>query len=393
MPERWRRELRRLSSASPSDELFRRAQQGPRRELEPERRRSGVIAVAAVLAVCTAAGLLSWQAFGRNDERGAIGAPSGPSGSSDTSGSTSAAPANTGYFIAFPDHAEAKGEFDATVTATTNLPEGTRLQISTTDEGSCCPQVKGGQVIVETQNSACFGHVGGAADSPGFDATITARPDLDTLAFSGPAMPGGDGSSGPRSEQPASVVRELGEHFEHLAGDQVVVQDDGSKWLVAHARFQWPEPQCGGDPFPLFGGTATHCDDGDSDGGAQLQGHGIESVMVEVIGAISQARMCEFYATFLPPDVEASHPWPDFAAQWREWLLRQDFSDLDGSVDWETGPLHWVPAARHGSVYVIDVVHDGERIATLEVRPLPDYCPDCGSNVVPFWGVTAWTLN
>ena len=49
--------------------------------------------------------------------------------------------------------------------------------------------------------------------------------------------------------------------------------------------------------------------------------------------------------------------------------------------------------AFNPSAAAIDVVHDGERIATLEVRPLPDYCPDCGSNVVPFWGVTAWTLN
>jgi hypothetical protein len=38
------------------------------------------------------------------------------------------------------------------------------------------------------------------------------------------------------------------------------------------------------------------------------------------------------------------------------------------------------------------VIHDGRWIATLELQPLPDYCPNCDPNVVPFWGVTAWQL-
>jgi hypothetical protein len=43
-------------------------------------------------------------------------------------------------------------------------------------------------------------------------------------------------------------------------------------------------------------------------------------------------------------------------------------------------------------VSTVDVIHNGERVATLELRPLPGYCPDCEEGVVPFWGVTAWEL-
>src|SRR5436190_601802 len=127
MPERWRRELRRLSSLTPSDDLFRQAGQGSRGGPEPGRSRSGLVAVVVV---------------------------------------------------------------------TTNLPEGTRVEISTTDEGSCCPQVEGGRIVVETEDSSCYGPVGHAANSTGFEATVTARPDLDTLVFPGPVMPGPGGGSG-----------------------------------------------------------------------------------------------------------------------------------------------------------------------------------------------------
>jgi hypothetical protein len=296
-----------------------------------------------------------------------------------------------GYFIRFPDAAVPEpGPPEGSrvrVTATTNLPDGTRVEISTTDEGSCCPQVDGGRILVQTQNSSCYGSVGSAANSPGFDATITARPDLDTLVFPGPAGPGR--GSGVKTEQPDSVVAVLGEHFERLTGDQVVEQDDGSKWLVAHARFDWPEPQCGDDPFPLFGGP----DCSDSDGPErQLQGDRLVDAMVDVMGAIAQGRMCDFWGAFLPPDVQAAHPWPAFADEWRAWLLRQDFSDAESSSTWETGPLHWEEVSRHGDTHVVAIVHDGRRIATLEVESLPDFCPTCGGGVVPFWGVVGWTL-
>lgn len=102
--------------------------------------------------------------------------------------------------------------------------------------------------------------------------------------------------------------------------------------------------------------------------------------------------MCEFWSVMLPPEVEEQHPWPEFAAEWRAWLLEQDFSDAEPTGDWTSGPLRWELTAADGGVSTVDVIHDGERVATLELQPLPDYCPKCDEAVVPFWGVTAWQL-
>ncbi len=102
--------------------------------------------------------------------------------------------------------------------------------------------------------------------------------------------------------------------------------------------------------------------------------------------------MCEFWSVMLPPEVEAEHPWPEFSAEWRAWLLEQDFSNAEPTSDWASGPLRWEVAGHDGVSSTVDVVHDGELIATLELEPLPDYCPDCEEGVVPFWGVTAWQL-
>jgi hypothetical protein len=40
-----------------------------------------------------------------------------------------------------------------------------------------------------------------------------------------------------------------------------------------------------------------------------------------------------------------------------------------------------------------DITDHGETIASLEVDSLPDFCPNCGKDVVPFWGVVDWTLR
>jgi hypothetical protein len=200
-------------------------------------------------------------------------------------------------------------------------------------------------------------------------------------------FPGPGNASPPK--QPQSVSDVLGPHFENLTGDQVIEQTDGSKWLVAKARYQWPEPQCGGDPIPLFGGP--DCQPSQE----QLQGDTLDEAMGEVMGAINQGRMCEFWGVMLPPNVEEQHPWPAFAAEWRSWLSKQDFSDSQPSGNWTTGPLQWVaePVTGQESAWTtVDVIHDGQRIATLHIESLPDYCPHCSANVVPFWGVMSWTL-
>jgi hypothetical protein len=70
--------------------------------------------------------------------------------------------------------------------------------------------------------------------------------------------------------------------FEHLTGNQVVVQTDGSKHLVASASYPWPEPTCGGEPLPLFGGEDCVAAEG------QLQGSSLEEAMTEVMGALTR---------------------------------------------------------------------------------------------------------
>jgi hypothetical protein len=381
MADRWRGELRRLSALEPDDGLLSRAREGPHRDLDegpkvPKFPKFLVVLVA--LAVFGTAGLLTWQAFTPGSGPGRHWQPGYPS------------PPASGYYILFPGqdgvHPSGGGDgFGVTLTALTNLPDGTLVEVSAGDAGTCCPPVKNGSIDVAAGNQSCYGPVGDAANSPGFDVEITVRPDTDRLVFPGP------GQAGP-PRQPQSVLDVLGPHFENLTGDQVVGQSDGSKWLVAKDRYQWPEPQCGGDPIPLFGGS--RCEPTQFQ--QQLQGNTLEEAMGDVMGAIDQGRACEFWSVMLPPDVEAQHAWPAFAAEWRPWLLEQDFSDTQPAApNWTTGGLHWMaePDTGQGSAgTTVDVIHDGQRIATLQVQPLPDYCPHCSANVVPFWGVTDWTL-
>jgi hypothetical protein len=377
MGDRWRRELRRLSALEPDDDLLFRAREGPRHDFAEGSKGSKLLVISVALAVFCAAGVLTWQAFAPGSGPGLASQPGYPS------------PPASGYYVLFPDQASVQAKADdmsrATLTAITNLPDGTLLSISGGD-WTCCPPVKDGGIVVTAGNQTCYGMVGDAGNSPGFDVEITARPDTGSLIFPGP-MTGS--SSAPK--QPPSVLEVLGPNFENLTGDQVVDQGDGSKWLVAKARYQWPQPQCGGDPIPLFGGP--ECQPTQE----QLQGDTLNGAMGDVMGAIGQGRMCEFWGVMLPPDVEEQHPWPGFADAWKPWLLQQDFSDAEPSSDWTTGPLRWeqVGACQGpgpGQCDVIDVIHNDQRIATLQLTPLPDYCPNCSANVVPFWGVIDWTL-
>jgi hypothetical protein len=55
--------------------------------------------------------------------------------------------------------------------------------------------------------------------------------------------------------------------------------------------------------------------------------------------------------------------------------MRQDFSDAGSSSDWQDGPYGWHLESRDGGRYVVDVIHDDQTIASLDVEPLPDYRP------------------
>jgi hypothetical protein len=386
MTERWRRELRRLDQAAPSDGLLERARRGPTRDLPEGRVAPRGLVVVVAFALFAASGALVWRAL----EPGG-----GPAvGSPDAAAPTYPSPPASGYYILLPDRGEQIteqteiGYSEVRVTALTNLPDGTLLDISTTDMGTCCPSVEDSTITFTTQDGACYDFVGDVRSGTTFDVTITAKPSFEPWIVPGGGVTA-DGEEPQAPQQPPDVLAELGPGFENLTGDQVQQQPDGSKWLVATGRILWPQPRCGGEQIPLFGGPTCEADR------QQLQGDDLSQAMGEVMGAISQGRMCEFWNVMLPPDVEAEHPWPAFAEEWRAWLLQQDFTDAEPSGDWSEGPLHWVSTGSGdgGERYDVNIVHDGQTIASLTLQPLPDFCPDCNPNVVPFWGVTSWELS
>jgi hypothetical protein len=308
-------------------------------------------------------------------------------------GTTTDSPApSAGYFVHLPDQPLPVAGSNAgtvRVVAPTNLPDGTLFSTSTdlygstpgssaAGEGSSADSVKDGTMTFTIGNHTCNGLVGAIGDSAGFAVTVTAS-----------AKPVGNWSGNPPPQQPDSVVRILGTDFENLTGDQVVVNHDGSKSLVATATYTWPEPQCGPDAFPLWGRPDCQAEQG------QLQGDSLKEAMGEVMGALSQARMCEFWGLELPPEVAAQHPWPEFSARWRDWYTNppKDFSDANPDSSWEQPPFTWHETGQNGDRHFVDVTDHGQVILGLEVDALPGYCPNCSQNVVPFWGVVDWTFH
>ncbi len=377
-PNGWRDLERRLDTEAPAEpEPFEPFE--PFQSARPARR----VAIAALaFGVFAAAGVLTWNAFRTGPRTEGLPVPAG----------TYPSPPTSGYWIVFPDQpdpAPNSTEGAVKIVALTNLPDGTLYSVDTSESGSCCPAVKDGQIVLHESNNSCYGRVGAIGNSPGLSVTITAGLDIGQGVRPGPMIPGDGGWEPPH--QPDSVLRILGDHFQNLSGDQVVDEPDGSKQLVATARYAWPEPQCGPDPLPLFGGPT--CDPTQFDN--QLQGDTLQDAMTDLMGALTQARMCEFWSVDLPPDVEAQHPWPEFAAQWRDWYLHppKDFSDARSNSGWTQEPVTWRVTDRQGDRYFVDITDHGQVIANLEIDALPDFCPSCGKDVVPFWGVVAWTLH
>lgn len=305
------------------------------------------------------------------------------------------APPQTGMWILFPAEASPGKGSGMEVVALTNLPDGTLVRTSDSVYGpqagepdtqgyGCCSAVKGGVVVVGVGNQTCYGLVGDIGNSAGFAVTITVSPEPDMPH----SVPMG-GTYEPQT-QPDAVLQLLGDHFQYLQGDQVRDLDGGSgKELVATSQnYTWTEPQCGSD-FPLWGGDAT-CQPEKG----QLQGDDLGQAMGEVMGALTQARMCEFWGLELTEEAAAAHPWPDFSAEWNAWYTDppKDFSDANSDSTWGQPPVTWEVAGRDGAAYLVDVTDDGIPILRLRIEPLPDYCPDCSKNVVPFWGVTDWTF-
>jgi hypothetical protein len=288
-----------------------------------------------------------------------------------------------GYWVSFPDALTMNTDgIKAKLELQTNLPDGTLYQISGGSGGTCCPGVKNGTITLDwLQDPSCNGLVGDVGNAPDFSITVTIAPRFN-VTFEGIRVP-------PVPKQPTSVTDVLGIHFENLTGQQVIANPDGAgNELVATQKYSWPEPQCGGDPFPLFGGP--DCNPADQQN--QLQGDTLDEAMTEVMGAISQARMCEFWSVELPPNVEAQHPWPQFATEWRDWYTNpaKDFTPKQQGGTWVDSALGWSVSSKQGQASIVVITNHGDPILQLTIEPLPDFCPSCSSNTIPFWGVTDW---
>jgi hypothetical protein len=302
-------------------------------------------------------------------------------------------PPSSGYWVVFPSGVSQGDGSGVQVIAETNLPDGTVYQTGSRvfgpNSGSessssygCCESVSDGLMGLSAGNDSCNALVGGVGDSAGFSVTVTVTPTVEDTRLGGPF---GDSQGSEAITQPDEVVALFGDRFQRLEGDQVWDLPDGSgKELVATATYAWPQPECGGETLPLFGGPDCQPAPG------QLQGDDLKDAMGEVMGAISQARMCEFWGTELPPAVEKAHPWDQFSAEWRAWYQGKDFTDAQSNSDRSDPPFTWSIAGRDGQAYLIDVTDHGSPIVQLRVEPLLDYCLDCGGDVVPFWGVTDW---
>jgi len=298
------------------------------------------------------------------------------------SGATSYPPLPlTGYYVVFPSLPDG-----GQVIAITNLPEGTLYSTSSGNPGSdgfdsfgCCPAVHDGYIGAEGFNDTCNSPVGSIGDSPGFDVSIEVRPDVTDMAISVPS-----GTSYEQPTQPDSVLAILGEHFENLTGDQVTDLPNGGKELVATASYAWPEPQCGGTTYPLWGDQ--NCSQGPNPG---IDGPELKDAMEEVVGALSQARICEFWLTMLTNDGRAKHPWGPFSDEWLAWYQDgpKDFSDGDPP----RSTLTWRTTGTDAESTIVDVLAGGTPVLELRMTNLLD-CSYCKASTTPPWHVASWTF-
>jgi hypothetical protein len=301
MTERWRRELRRVRKLEPSQDLWARAQEGS--HLREPRSVGAVASVAFLVVAVGLVGYLAWRAF--EPSRVPPAAPPAPSSSGSTP--TSASPSAEGFFISFPDTVEASG--GARFLATTNLPDGTKVVVEYTEgEGGgfrCCPEVKGGMVQVEVEDSSCLlprGHT----MSTGFEVKLTVVPDVAPLE---PECLDPNGCSSP---QPASVLDVLGRGFERLTGAQVT-SVDGIRALVATRAYRWPDGVCDASKRSMIP------EDCPAENGEAISEVTPNEAAADLVGIFLQERLCELWGA-ATPSFQQANPWPQFSGRVGAWV-------------------------------------------------------------------------
>jgi hypothetical protein len=182
------------------------------------------------IALFGVAVFVAWRAFGSPLQRDAASNPSG-------------------YFLLFPDEVTVTYG-DANLIIQTNLPDGTRYEIRAEGLGPpatesemqvCCEQLTGGQILFPFGCSNYSAPINGRS---GFTIQVVVRPVWDdTLSGGGPiGQP-----RPPPPQQPEDVLAILGENFENVEGEQVVVDDEGTRQLVAEGLYVDAAFNCVGD--------------------------------------------------------------------------------------------------------------------------------------------------
>ena len=371
MTERWRRRLGELDDRDPSPGLWDRIESGERLPIGVATGMGHRLAVVGLaLAVAAAGAYLGWRSF-----------------SPDVTPVPGSTPKD-GYFLDFPDTIMATDDVNggADIEMRTNLPDGTCAALDYGIDGgdgsgySSCFKVSDGVLPVTVNDHSCYNLVGHVGDSFGFSATITVAPTLEEGRIRGGFGPQPGPGYTPPPYQPASVRAELGEHFERLNGPQVTERGD-ERVIVISRDYEWPPGRC---DATLRSFMPEECPATSQ----QLQADRVGGAAGEVIGQLSQARLCEMWDLSLTPEAEERHPYPQFRDEVYAWL--QNLGDLGGGPD--DFALTWREVAASGLRHDVELLYRGTPVANLVFVELPDAPHADDPGIIPFWGLDEYVL-
>jgi hypothetical protein len=314
-----------------------------------------------------------------------------------TSPSPSPETSPAGYFVQLPEElmrAPDNPNGGGTLVATTNLPEGAIVSVVGYEilDSNGEPsggfgsigglKVKDGQIRAHLDNQSCYYLVGQQGTSAGVSVTVTVSPE-GAHPISVPM-----GSESVDTSQPLSVMRILGEDFEHLRGEQVKTVD-GVRELIATRTYAWPQDSCAGTRKAFVPQICPPAQ-------GQLQGDNLKEAMGEVMGAIAQGRLCDLWQLALTPEVEAQHPWSEFRQEWSDWLFER-LGDVTEPGDPYSSALTWEVVAEETvgdqTSFSVAVALRGDPVAGLVMVSLPDSTAASQPGVIPFWGLVSYTLG
>ena len=148
----------------------------------------------------------------------------------------------TVYDVAFPaEPTSVEGQLGQyTILITTNLPDGTLVDLEYTDSegggGGCCWSVVKGVIEAPLFNNHCV-NVDGQIQGTDVTAQVIVAPSYDSFLH-GPPLPRPH-----LPTQPDSVIALLGEGFQNLNGPDVVLKGETHRLMASH-EYRLPSDTC-----------------------------------------------------------------------------------------------------------------------------------------------------